>query len=255
VLCTTGGPQGLPSLGVGHPRPAGNHDRALQPGPYTFSGVVGAWKDRAQRHDQEFILDITTATPIQVPPYTVGPDAWNGDIVNNTGALRGRGYAPVSCNINGVVAVREFAQCDPYLSGNILDPQGYSDREDLGGEFCAAKPGVGGISTNHWQLSFHPSGGTWTVPVYVWRNFDTWVMGDTSAIEDKTGSTQDIVLDGAGGGVGSRDLLLLPEGNTGLGVVLTVAGNVVVDADARCPALNEFVRDVDSYVPFSLGVS
>lgn len=267
ITCVTGPPSLLPGLPAGYVRPPGSHERVLQPGSHVFGGVVGAWQDRTQAHDETTIDLLATVQNLGLVfkrfTYTVGPDGWVGDVVNNTGVERASGFGPEACTIQGSSAEREYAECHPYLDGNIDGsifadpasgaPQRY-DEDGADGEWQFARPGENGA--NQWVLRLRPAGGCWAFPVFVWRAFDTWTIGDLGVIQDFTGKCQAIEMPlGLGPGTGvealrTRDVLFLPTGNMGQAVTSEVAGVVVAEHASRGINLREFVRDVDEYAPY-----
>jgi hypothetical protein len=266
ILCTTGGSLGEPNVGTGRPRDPDDNSRVLQPGTHIFGGVVGIWRDRTQFHHEEVFDVLGTLTALEptiaVYDYPVGPDGWQGDVVNSTAAFRSLGYGQETCTVAGISALREWAQCHPTRDGNTGLPQSFGDDPEFGGEFKGPEPNLG--STAPWIIRITPgslnpgAGDCWTVPVLVWRQMDTWEVGDLGAIEsfqDKCGNAAVITMTmGNGGGLGSRDELILPAGNLGVKVYTSVSGTVVgiptTEGGVTPPPVSDPVQDVDVYEPF-----
>jgi hypothetical protein len=262
--CVLPPPDPLPSLGAGYVRPEGDRTRVLQPGSHVLLAAVGAWRDQA--HDRlerslDFGATLGAAAPqLREHAYAAAPDAWVGDVVERTGALRSRGYGPEACPAHGPVALHEYAVCHPDRDGRLDDPNGYE--AGAGGEFRYARFGPGG-PFEVWQASVRPVDGQWDVPVFLWRNFSAWRFGQLQEIQDFTGragAAADIrvalgLADEASVGPGganlvSRDLLVLPRGNPGEPVTTLACGRAAVPASAAGPAVAEEVCDGDAYGPW-----
>lgn len=223
------------------PRGPGDHSRGLAPGIYDVLGNVGVWQDRTQVVEER-VWNPADPTRLDPPPrrYAVSPDGWVGDIVNSTGQWRYRDYPRVRCSLYGVVALYEWAQCDPYASGAVGDPQDYGTPD---GEFK-------GACTSPPSFFVRPAGSTWNFPVFVWRDLETF-EATQPRLEDWTGKTGPIALRVeciAGtslttGTLVGRDMLVLPLGSQlGITAVLTAKG--IVPAPGLPP---ETVKDVDRY--------
>jgi hypothetical protein len=265
IFCTTSGPSGTVDPGPGYIRGPGEYTRVLVPGSHVFFGYVGAWRDMPQFHEENTLDVLATLQNLAVTQktlrYTVAPDTWLGDIVNTTGAEREDGFLPVPCSINGVAgALKEWAQCHPYLDGNRGYAQSLDEDFDTGGEFDGGETGGGTGNQGTWEVVVAPVGGCWTVPTFVWRQFDTWLIGDTGAIEDYSGRCLPIVMnmglagDGGPGIEGNnlvtKDLLVLPQGNMGLGVTTTVTGILTATDPGKGLNIRQAITDVDHYGPF-----
>jgi hypothetical protein len=102
-------------------------------------------------------------------------------------------------------------------------------------------------------------GDCWTVPVILWRNFETWHTGNVEDVQSFLGACgTDAVITlpmGRGPGLLSYDQLAFPLGNLGLPVFTDLRGEVVVqpppEGGVLPPAVHEFVRDVDAYAPYA----
>ncbi|MCA1812642.1 MAG: hypothetical protein LC624_01670 [Halobacteriales archaeon] len=268
LLCVTGGASVLPTLPTGRTNPA-DHRQSLEPGTHVFSGPAGVWLDRPQAHAEK-VLDVPASVAglglaFRDVRYTTGPDGWVGDVVNNTGFLVSRGYGAETCPIGGASASHPYAQCHPYRDGNAdRPPQSYSNVLENGGEFQFASDVSGGNTvSNQLAVAVSPgsanpgAGDCWNVPVFVWRAFDTWEMGDTNAIESfqgTCGSAARITMTLGRAGGTTRDLLILPEGNLGLQVVSVVSATVTAQPPTMngvtLPAVTEAVQDLDVYAPY-----
>lgn len=259
IVCVVGPPTSLPAVPL-KVREAGEHDRSLPPGAYIFHGAVGAWKDKSWPHD-EVVYDVpaTVTDPLGVlnalgPAtrqyvYTSGPDGWVGDVVETTGTFVYRGYGPETCTIAGESRSRPWAECHPYRDGNGPQPQDYT--VSGASEFFGASNGVDNTNAA-WKVVLRPASGRWDFPVFVWRAFDTWQVGDQAAIEDRTGTEGPIELPlGLGPGLLTRDLLILSQGNMGLEVRATTEGWVNLNLPGG-GTLREFVRDVDTFSGWSV---
>jgi hypothetical protein len=259
-------------LGDGAPLPQGDHTQVLNPGGHVFNGVVGGWRDRTQHHD-EVVYDALgsindpAAAPKQVEyKYDVPPDGWPGDIVNNTGAQRSRGYAPEACKINNATATREWAVCHPTRDGNLGlgTAQSFATDATTGGEFQGPEHGPTGPGSD-WFVTLTPNTLTpgasdcWTVPILVWQNFLYWNVGDTNAIQNfqgRCGEDAKIRLRmSEGPALFSAEQLILPLGNLGQTVYSDISGTVVfqppTENGVSQPAVSELVRDVDVYAPYT----
>lgn len=214
-----------------------DHSRSLGPGAYDFLGGIGAWRDRAHVNTEEVFNPLTLGTDVNV--YVSAPDGWVANVINSTGQFRYRDYQPQACVVNGAPGTYERAQCDPYAGGAIQDPNDYgTDDGEL--EF-----GCGSVGSNVGTLQYIPAGGTWSVPVFVYRNFEELTVGDTSQIEDFTGKSGPInvrISCAQDTLVSARDYVFLPSGNAGLGVFTRwvassthVPGETVVDVDYYAP--------------------
>jgi hypothetical protein len=256
-------------LGTGRLRQPGDAARVLQPGAHVFQGVLGGWRDRPQAH-HEAILDVGATIAAGSPAariydYAVPPDAWPGDILNNTGALRSTGYGPETCTIGGVTAQREWAFCHPTRDGDLAlsSAMRFDSDPATGGEFRAPM-GAGKDPAATWTLRLTPgsldpgAGDCWSVPVLVWQDFLSWDIGDTAAIKDYTGACgADAVIPIAmvvEGTLYSADEVLLPAGNLGLPVLTSIGGTVAFDigpGGGLGTVAADVVRDVDAYAPYT----
>jgi hypothetical protein len=232
------GPQAIDGGTFPGSRLPGDHRRALGPGFYDPLGSIGAWHDKAHPMVEAVFDPLTLAT--KTTTYTVGKDGWVGNIVNNTGMFRYRGYEPEACLIGGVAATYEAAQCDPYNSGSFDDPQDYGSSDDEFAGKCFGAP----------SFELRPDGGVWTGPVFVWRDLEQFEATDIR-IEDFTGRSDTIKLKlecigGTGATSGlfvGRDQLLLPLGSVNMGFTTKLTTSpITVQA-----GLVQTVVDVDHY--------
>jgi hypothetical protein len=281
-MCATGGGT-FSSNQYLSPAANAEHQRTMEPGMWVVGGFAGVWRDTAQKVLDEVVdLEATLAAGamrVTREQYVVPHDGWLGNIVNTTGTWKYRGYPGPSdpdapeCTIAGAKAKRYFAECNPYWSGTTFDASPYAGPfQDTGVDIENPQAGGGGefvglfparSISDQKAVRVYPAGpngdcnsiGTWTVPVMTWSTFETWTIGDTTAIRDHTGTSGAaavIVLPaGIGAGVGGPNALVLPHGNLGLTVCTELREVVKVNIPERGISVTETLRDVDVFVPWA----
>jgi hypothetical protein len=247
-LVCNGGP-GLTSATsiLNGPRAAGDDQRGLDPGVWDWVGHVGLWYDRAQRWIEESVGVDTGGLSFHFVPFTAPPDGWVGNVVNATGAYLYRGYANETCSVHGPAALHYYAWCHPTKDGMLDDPSDYGAASLEWSGQCVSGQNVESVT-------LVPRGNAWTVPVLVWRNFETDPPTQTTDIEDWTGRADDpgtpqneaaltlhlACKDVLAGTFRGADFLILPEGNMGLDITATTQGSV-----QRLDGVRDAITDVD----------
>jgi hypothetical protein len=260
VLCVAGAVTNvLPVLNL-HAGDANVYDRTMSPGGYNFLGVLGLWKDRPQTYTETFI-DLTTLQE-RNDVYTRAADGWTGNLINATGAFNYRGYVDESCTTEDGAGTHSYAQCHPYLDGNIQDPQqaGALDSGEWLGR-CRTTNVVTNSGANI-VTTLHVSG-DWQFPVVVFRNHESQYTLQNSGDGGNEDLLAHLVVWPANGGditiIGgcrvpvadqsgfyvSIDMIYLPLGNQGQDMTVTTTAQVLLDGGAV-----ETVVDKDSYAAF-----
>jgi hypothetical protein len=249
VICTSGTqldlvpPINMPRGGA-FPAPAGDHVRTLAPGGYYFRGYAGLWQDRAQTYTETYFDPATLG--FRDVSYTRPADGWVGNVVNATATFAYKGYADTACATEAGTGTHSYAACNPFLDGAVQDPQQ-----------------AGSLSSGEWwgrcvpgqtrmTLTLSPEGGTWNVPVLVYRDF----LGQTGLqMQDWTGVGTPITMEVRCWPCGSyttglywsQDMVYFPAGNLGVTVTATLEADIPLDNGATV-----HVRDVDVYRAWTL---
>lgn len=234
----------------------GKHERSLAPGQWLFQGFEGRWHDRDQVRDESTINMSTLGLDTRSQIYKA--DGWVGSVATATGQLRYRGFGFAECVTENGRGSYDEAVCNPYLNGNVDNPQQYGDLShgEWAGDCDCERTG---------PVVLTPDGGTWNVPVIVVRNHSRGVRFGESGVEPtvelrlayhagpiRLYAMCSLPVQATTGFWQTMDLLILPLGNAGQGI--TVEQTVRVPADVNGDGeidREEFdlVTDVDYYAP------
>jgi hypothetical protein len=103
----------------------------LGPGTYFFNGPVGTWRDARFLNDETLF-----PVPAEQDIEAYAADHWVGATVRASGQYHYRGFLPVTCATEKdaamVSSAHEAAECDPYLDGNVQEPQDYNGNDEFG---------------------------------------------------------------------------------------------------------------------------
>jgi hypothetical protein len=191
--------------------------------------------------------------------------------VKTTNAWRSSGWNPIKCSLQGEPepSLHEYAQCNPYRDGNIVDPNNYVDSEGEFNRLCGSLGDDGLIPEGAAVGTLIVSAPSpLATPVIVIRNYaalwenpayaNTERADVASAIKVEAYALEtpiSLALACNDGMLQSTDILVMPAGN--LDVVLTTAASFEMDLLVRnCPGscewypIHERVVDVDEFVPW-----
>jgi hypothetical protein len=250
--------QGEPTSAPPEINPAEDHGRALGPGNYFFTGTVGTWNETTLvDHDESLFPD-----PPETTLVSYGPDNWIGHVVGVSGQWHYRGFLPRECTTDKdaplTSSVHEAAECNPYLDGNVGDPQSY------GGDEWHPTVLSGCLSGGGTEVGFAPTSGNMNTQIIVVRNYPSGIgpllpnVGGGIPVMDAYGpgavdALRLSIICGTGGFF-TADYLVWPQGNLNNDIVTFASKNVPlefdIDGDGTLDA--DSITDVDFYPAWRL---
>jgi hypothetical protein len=238
---------------------AGEHTRTLGPGQYLFQANRGTWQDGTYTNDESLFPD-----PVGTTIASYGPDNWVNGVARTTGQWHYRNFLPVTCTTEkdaaGASSVHEAAECNPYLDGNVDNPQDYAIGIAAGGEF----DGTLQFACAGSQFNLAPADGVLDTQIVVVRNYAQGigpllpnVGGGIPVIETYGPGAVDPLISGVTCTLGAfltSDELVWAQGNFGDDIVTFVTHEVPLSVDLNGDGNpdSDSITDVDFYAGWGL---
>ncbi|HEV8359516.1 MAG TPA: hypothetical protein VGR28_03570 [Candidatus Thermoplasmatota archaeon] len=252
----------LPAL-----RPATDHSRTMGPGRYYFLAIVGLWADHKFTQDESIFPDaygtISATYPAAADAFPAG-DGWVGTVARNSGQWRYRGFTFGPCadfatdkdagSAGGAKGSHDAAECNPYLDGNVNDPQDYT-AEESGGEWQGACD-----SANMGPMFLAPKDGNLDTQIIAIANYGGGIgplpanFGAPGVFNYGPGPVDPLEIPVTCNGTSlivGTTFIYWPQGNLFDDMVLWV--NAQISRGAELPGFDN-ITDVDVYSQYNLPV-